>query len=481
MLMHDEQAYNLVWKRKARDIMSEIENISSITYPSQSQQPTGEPPRVVIVGAGFGGLEAALKLGRAPVHVTVIDRNNHYVFQPLLYQVATAYLSPADITAPIRTVLRRQRNTEVLLAEATAVDVAQREVRVRDEITGAERGVPYDYLVLATGAGESYFGRDDWAAYAPGLKTIPDATALRRKVLLAFEEAELLAASDPERVRSLLTFVIVGGGPTGVELAGAIAELAHRTLRGDFRHIDVTSARIVLVEALPRLLNTFPESLSEKATRKLEKLGVEVRTGGRVEEVDADGVVVAGERIASKTVIWAAGVKASPAGAWLGAESDRAGRVLVNGDLSVPGHPEIFVLGDTASAMGDDGKPLPGVAPVAMQQGRYVGRAIRARVEGRENPRPFKYFNKGNLATIGRSYAIADFGFARVSGFIAWVLWLGVHILYLIGFRNRLLVMVQWAWEYFTYEHGARIITPISKPDRRTLPAEPEPVPAGRT
>ncbi|HKT38245.1 MAG TPA: NAD(P)/FAD-dependent oxidoreductase, partial [Ktedonobacterales bacterium] len=378
--------------------MNEIDNISSTTYPSQ--RPTGEPPRVVIVGAGFGGLEAALKLGRAPVHVTVIDRNNHYVFQPLLYQVATAYLSPADITAPIRTVLRRQRNTEVLLAEATAVDVAQREVRVRDEITGAERSVPYDYLVLATGAGESYFGRDDWATYAPSLKTIPDATALRRKVLLAFEEAELMAASDPERVRSLLTFVIVGGGPTGVELAGAIAELAHRTLRGDFRHIDVTSARIVLVEALPRLLNTFPESLSEKATRKLERLGVEVRAGERVEEVDADGVIVAGKRIASKTVIWAAGVKASPAGAWLGAESDRAGHVIVNGDLSVPGHPEIFVLGDTASATGDDGKPLPGVAPVAMQQGRYVGRTIRARVEGHEQTRPFKYSNKGNLATI---------------------------------------------------------------------------------
>lgn len=462
--------------------MNEIDNISSTTYPSNpSQRPTAEPPRVVIVGAGFGGLEAAQKLGRAPVHVTVIDRNNHYVFQPLLYQVATAYLSPADITAPIRNVLRRQRNTEVLLAEATAVDVARREVRVRDEITGAERSVPYDYLALATGAGESYFGRDDWAAYAPSLKTIPDATALRRKVLVAFEEAESLAGSDPERARSLLTFVIVGGGPTGVELAGAIAELAHRTLRGDFRHIDVTSTRIVLVEALPRLLNTFPESLSAKATRKLERLGVEVRTGERVEEVDADGVIVAGERIASRTVIWAAGVKASPAGAWIGAETDRAGRVIVNGDLSVPGHPKVFVLGDTASATGDDGKPLPGVAPVAMQQGRYVGRVIRARVEGRESPRPFKYFNKGNLATIGRSYAIADFGFARVSGFIAWVLWLGVHILYLIGFRNRLLVMVQWAWQYFTYEHGARIITPIRQPDRQTLPAEPEPVPAGRT
>jgi NADH dehydrogenase len=431
----------------------------------------GETPRVVIVGAGFGGLEAALALRHAPVQVTVIDRNNHYVFQPLLYQVATAYLSPADITAPIRNVLRRQQNTEVLLAEVTDVDVANRQVRIRDETTGMERSVSYDYLALATGAGQSYFGRDDWAAYAPSLKTIPDATALRRKVLLAFEEAEM-TPDDAERVRSLLTFVIVGGGPTGVELAGAIAELAHRSLRGDFRHISVASTRIVLVEALPRLLNTFPESLSAKAARKLERLGVEVRTGERVEQVDAAGVVVEGARIDAATVIWAAGVTASPAGRWIGAVTDRAGRVVVNGDLSVPGHPEIFVLGDTASATGEDGKPLPGVAPVAMQQGRYVGKAIRARVEGREQPHPFKYFNKGNLATIGRSFAIADFGFLRVSGFIAWVLWLGVHILYLIGFRNRLLVMVQWAWAYFTYEHGARIITPISRqPEREQIPA----------
>ncbi len=431
----------------------------------------GETPRVVIVGAGFGGLEAALALRHAPVQVTVIDRNNHYVFQPLLYQVATAYLSPADITAPIRNVLRRQHNTEVLMAEVTDVDVVNRQVWIRDETTGMERSVSYDYLALATGAGQSYFGRDDWAAYAPSLKTIPDATALRRKVLLAFEEAEM-TADDAERVRSLLTFVIVGGGPTGVELAGAIAELAHRSLRGDFRHISVASTRIVLVEALPRLLNTFPESLSAKAARKLERLGVEVRIGERVEQVDAAGVVVEGARIDAATVIWAAGVTASPAGRWIGAETDRAGRVVVNGDLSVPGHPEIFVLGDTASATGDDGKPLPGVAPVAMQQGRYVGKAIRARVEGREQPQPFKYFNKGNLATIGRSFAIADFGFLRVSGFIAWVLWLGVHILYLIGFRNRLLVMVQWAWAYFTYEHGARIITPISRqPEREQITA----------
>ena len=449
--------------------MYETDRISSANHLPERR--IAEPPRVVIVGAGFGGLEAALALRHAPVQVTVIDRNNHYVFQPLLYQVATAYLSPADITAPIRNVLRRQQNTEVLLAEVTDVDVANRQVRIRDETTGMERDVSYDYLALATGAGQSYFGRDDWAAYAPSLKTIPDATALRRKVLLAFEEAEM-TPDDAERVRSLLTFVIVGGGPTGVELAGAIAELAHRSLRGDFRHISVASTRIVLVEALPRLLNTFPESLSAKAARKLERLGVEVRTGERVEQVDAAGVVVEGARIEAATVIWAAGVTASPAGRWIGAETDRAGRVVVNGDLSVPGHPEIFVLGDTASATGDDGKPLPGVAPVAMQQGRYVGKAIRARAEGREQPQPFKYFNKGNLATIGRSFAIADFGFLRVSGFIAWVLWLGVHILYLIGFRNRLLVMVQWAWAYFTYEHGARIITPISRqPEREQITA----------
>ncbi|HEY7976199.1 MAG TPA: NAD(P)/FAD-dependent oxidoreductase [Ktedonobacterales bacterium] len=449
--------------------MFETDRISSEKQLSERRM--AEAPRVVIVGAGFGGLEAALALRHAPLQVTVIDRNNHYVFQPLLYQVATAYLSPADITAPIRNVLRRQQNTEVLLAEVTDVDVTSRQVRIRDETTGMERDVSYDYLALATGAGQSYFGRDDWAAYAPSLKTIPDATALRRKVLLAFEEAEM-TPDDAERVRSLLTFVIVGGGPTGVELAGAIAELAHRSLRGDFRHISVASTRIVLVEALPRLLNTFPESLSAKAARKLQRLGVEVRTSERVEQVDAAGVVVEGARIAAATVIWAAGVTASPAGRWIGAETDRAGRVVVNGDLSVAGHPEIFVLGDTASATGDDGKPLPGVAPVAMQQGRYVGKAIRARAEGREQPHPFKYFNKGNLATIGRSFAIADFGFLRVSGFIAWVLWLGVHILYLIGFRNRLLVMVQWAWAYFTYEHGARIITPISRqPEREQITA----------
>ena len=366
---------------------------------------------MVIVGAGFGGLEAALALRHAPVQVTVIDRNNHYVFQPLLYQVATAYLSPADITAPIRNVLRRQQNTEVLLAEVTAVDVASRQVRIRDETTGMERNVSYDYLALATGAGQSYFGRDDWAAYAPSLKTIPDATALRRKVLLAFEEAEM-TPDDAERVRSLLTFVIVGGGPTGVELAGAIAELAHRSPCAATSAISASRPRASCWSRRCRACSTrFPESLSAKAARKLERLGVEVRTGERVEQVDAAGVVVEGARIAAATVIWAAGVTASPAGRWIGAETDRAGRVVVNGDLSVPGHPEIFVLGDTASATGDDGKPLPGVAPVAMQQGRYVGKAIRARVEGREQPQPFKYFNKGNLATIGRSFAIADFGF----------------------------------------------------------------------
>lgn len=449
-------------------------SLSSATQRSPRDAATR--PHVVIVGGGFGGLEAAQALRHAPVDVTVIDRNNHYVFQPLLYQVATAYLSPADITAPIRNVLRRQRNTEVLMAEVTDVDVAGRRVIMRDETSGTQRSVPYDYLVLATGAGQSYFGHDEWAPYAPSLKTIADATALRRRVLLSFEEAELAAVDDPERVRSLLTFVIVGGGPTGVELAGAIAELAHRTLRGDFRHISVTSARIVLVEAMPDLLTAFPLPLSKRVVRKLERLGVEVRTSERVEQVDAHGVLVEGERIAAGTVIWAAGVKASPAGEWLGAVTDRVGRVVVDGDLSVPDHPEIFVLGDTALVAGTDGKPLPGVAPVAMQQGRYVGKVIRERVAGHANPHPFKYFNKGNLATIGRAYAIADFGFLRVSGFVAWVLWLTIHIFYLIGFRNRLLVMLQWAWAYFTYEHGARIITPISQPAPRQIP---EKVPLG--
>ncbi len=415
---------------------------------SQSSDTT--QPRVVIVGAGFGGLQAARALGHAPVQVTVIDRRNHHLFQPLLYQVATADLSPADISMPIRAALRHQRNTEVLLAEVTGIDVEGRRVLMED------RTISYDYLIVATGAQHSYFGHNDWAPFAPGLKTTTDATAIRREILLAFEAAEM--ETNPEKRQALLTFVIVGGGPTGVELAGAIAGLARKSIVRDFRHINSATARIILVEADPRLLAAFPESLARKAQRELEHLGVEVRTGKAVEQVDADGVVIAGERVAAQTVIWAAGVRASLAGQWLGAETDRAGRVLVERDLTVLGHPEIFVIGDTAS-LTERGKPLPGVAPVAMQQGRYVARTIRRRLAGSKERTPFHYRDKGNLATVGRSFAIADLGMIKLSGFIAWVTWLIVHIFYLIGFRNRILVMIQWAWAYFTYQRGARLIT----------------------
>lgn len=414
-------------------------------------------PRVVIVGGGFGGLEAARHLGNVAAHVKVIDRNNYHLFQPLLYQVATAELSPADISAPIRSVLHRQRNTEVLLGEVTGVDVSAHEVHLRDRATGVQRTECYDYLVLATGAGQSYFGHDEWAAYAPSLKSVTDATSIRRKILLDFEEAEL--EPDPERRRALLTFVVVGGGPTGVEMAGAIGELARKALASDFRHIDPASARIILVEALPRILPSFPEKLAQAAYCELQRQGIKVHAGEAVEQVDGDGVVIAGERIPAQTVIWAAGVKASPAGQWLGAQTDRAGRVPVGPDLTVPGHPEIFVIGDTASAKDENGKPLPGVAPVAIQQGQYVASAIRTRIEGSQTPDPFHYFDKGYLATVGRSYAIGYIGKLTFTGFLAWLVWAGVHIFYLIGFRNRVLVMMQWAWAYLTFQRGARLIT----------------------
>ncbi len=428
-------------------------------------------PRVVIVGGGFGGLHAARALGSAPVRVTLIDRNNHHLFQPLLYQVATAALSPADITAPIRHVVRSQKNTEVLLAEVTAVNRAQRTVTMRDMSSGQERGIEYDYLVLATGAGESYFGHANWETYAPGLKSIADATAIRRKVLTAFEAAEAamhLDPNDPE-TRALLTFVIIGGGPTGVELAGALADLSHKALASDFRHINPASARIVLVEAEPRLLGTFAPSLSGRAARELRHLGVEVRTGARVTDVDADGVEIGDERIAAKTVIWAAGVRGSPAGEWLGAEMDRAGRVIVRPDLSVPGAPEVFVLGDTAHYV-EGAHLLPGVAQVAMQQGDYVATVIRARVAGESAPRPFHYRDKGMLATVGRTYAIADIGPFKLGGFLAWLIWLGVHIWFLIGFRNRVLVLIQWAWAYLTYQRGARLIWSEEQPATERVP-----------
>lgn len=423
-----------------------------------SNRATASLPHVVIVGAGFGGLQAAMALKKAPVRVTIIDRKNHHLFQPLLYQVATAELSPADIATPIRAIMRHHKNTEVVMAEVTGIDMEGRRVLM------GERSLHYDYLVLATGSWHSYFGHNQWEQYAPGLKSITDATAIRRKILLAFEAAEL--EPDPEKQRALLTFVIVGGGPTGVEMAGAIAELARKSIVKDFRHINAASARIILVEAAPHILATFPASLTRKAQKQLERMGVEVITGTPVTDVDADGVQVNGERIATKTVIWAAGVAASPAGKWLNAETDKAGRVMVLSDLTLPHHPEIFVIGDSSHIMTSE-KPLPGVAPVAMQQGRYVAEVIRRRLKGDFSVRPFHYVDKGNLATVGRSFAIADIKHLHLSGFIAWVTWLVVHIFYLIGFRNRVLVMIQWAWAYFTYQRGARLITGEQEETRR--------------
>ncbi len=437
--------------------MSQIEDtdIQRLHVPSAIEdvpdKTLAKVPQVVIIGAGFGGLQAAHALRNAPVKLTVIDRNNHHLFQPLLYQVATAGLSPGDICVPIRFTLRKQKNTEVLMAEVTGIDVEQRRVLM------GERSVPYDYLVIATGAYDNYFGHNDWEQHAPGLKSVVDATKLRRNILLAFEAAEL--ETDPEKIQELLTFVLVGAGPTGVEMAGAIAELAHKALVSDFRHIDTRSARIILVEAAPRILATFPESLANKAQKALTRLGVEVKTHAPVEAIDGAGVIVAGERIKTKTVIWSAGVKASAAGQWLKADVDRAGRVKVLPDLSVPDLPNIFVIGDTASAM-QDGKLLPGVAPVAMQAGRYVASVITERIRDPQGQHaPFHYHNKGNLATIGRSFAILEMGKLRLTGFIAWVMWLTIHIFYLIGFRNRFLVFFQWMWAYFTFQRGTRLIT----------------------
>jgi NADH:ubiquinone reductase (H+-translocating) len=441
-------------------------------------------PRIVILGAGFGGLQAARGLARAPVRITLIDRNNYHLFQPLLYQVATAALSPADVAVPIRSVLRRQRNAEVLLGEVTGVDTRGREVSVRDCAGAHDVTVPYDYLVVATGAMGSYFGHGTWASFAPGLKSLEDAMAIRSRILLAFEAAEQEMVENPQKAYALLCFVIVGGGPTGVELAGAIAETVRKALAHDFRHIDPTMARVLLVEGQPRLLAAFPADLSAHAEQKLRALGVEVRTGTHVEEVTADGVVVAGARIPARTVIWAAGVEASPAGQWLGAAVDRAGRVRVCADLSVPGHLEIFVLGDAAS-LSDVGAPLPGVASVALQQGRYVAQVIRARLAGGAQKGPFAYVDKGMLATVGRAYALADVRGVKLHGYVGWITWLAVHILYLTGLQNRTLVLLQWAWAYLTYRLGARLILSAAEAAATTetasgaAPAHPRARPAG--
>jgi NADH dehydrogenase len=414
--------------------------------------------RVVIIGGGFGGLSAALKLKRAPVEVTLIDRCNYHLFQPLLYQVATGALSPANIASPLRDILKHQKNARVLLAEATRIDAVNRRVILSDG------EVDYDTLVVSAGASHQYFGHAEWEQFAPGLKTIEDATDMRRRILLAFEAAE--RESDPQKLRAWMTFVIAGGGPTGVELAGALGEIANDSLRQDFRNIKPSEARIILVEGADYVLPTYPAQLSIAARKMLERLGVTVRTKTMVTDVRADSVTVReGDRtetIPTRTILWAAGVLASPLGRGLardfGAPLDKAGRVLVEPDLTVPNHPEIFVVGDLASFSHGVTKPLPGVAQTAIQQGRYVAKTIRRRLQGRKVD-PFHYFDKGNLATIGRGAAVADLNWIRLSGIPAWLIWIFIHLAYIIEFQNRLLVLVQWAWLYITYNRSARLIT----------------------
>ena len=413
-------------------------------------------PHVVIVGGGFGGLNAAQALSKAPVRIMMIDRRNYHLFQPLLYQVATAELSSTDIASPIRQILHGHKNVEMLLAEVTGVNTERQEVHIKDMRMQELHSIAYDYLILATGSQQNYFGHDEWNKLAPGLKSIEDALEIRRRILSAFESAEL--ETDPEERKALLTFVLVGGGATGVELAGALAELAKVSLVRDFRHIDTKDTRIILVEGEPNILSSFPKKLALKAQAELNRLGVEVRTSSRVTAVEDSAAMIGDERLATKNVIWTAGVLASDAGKWLGGETDRSGRVLVNPDLSVPGQPNVFVIGDT-SRIKTDKQGLPGVAQVAIQEGHYVASVITHRVKGKADPARFKYFDKGNLATVGRSFGVTDIGPIKTTGFFAWVLWLVVHILFLIGFRNRALVVFQWAWAYFTFQRGSRIIT----------------------
>jgi len=411
-------------------------------------------PRIVIVGAGFGGLAAAKALKNTPADILLIDRTNHHLFQPLLYQVATSVLSAGQIGTPVRGIFRNQLNVTVILGEVTGVDKDQKCVLVND---ADRQNVPvtYDYLILATGVSHSYFGHNEFEQYAPGLKTLADAEAIRNKILQAFELAE--AEEDPSRHRDLMTFILVGAGPTGVEMAGAIAVLVRGSLKSEFRRIDPASARIVLVDMAPRVLPPFSEGLSAAAKQRLEKLGVEVRLGHSVDQIDADGIVVAGERIASKTVIWTAGVAPSPAGKWLNVETDRAGRVRIQGNLTVPGHSEIFVIGDTAS-LDQNGKPLPGVAQVAMQQGRYAGKLIHNRVTGNPPPGPFSYFDKGSMAVVGKGFAVLQSGKVHVSGFGAWLTWAAVHLQFLATSSLRLTVFLQWVWTYVTGQRGSRLI-----------------------
>jgi len=412
-------------------------------------------PHVVILGGGFGGISAAKALRHAHVTVTVIDRTNHFTFQPLLYQVATAALAPSDITAPIRWVLRHQRNAEVLMADAREIDRKRQVVRIDDELTE----IPYDYLIVATGSRHAYFGHNEWEPYAPGLKAIEDASEIRRRFLLAFENAE---KTDDEKEREeLLTFVIVGGGPTGVELAGAFPYIARKALAPEFRKVDTRRTRVILVEAGPRILPTFPESLAARARKDLEDLGVQVRVGSFVTGVDAEGVRVGSETIRARTAFWAAGNLASPLGSFMGVPLDRAGRISVNADLSVPGTPNVFIVGDLAT-LTQDGRMIPGVGPAAIQEGRAAARNILRDLK-RQPRKPFRYWNKGDLAVIGRSRAIADLGWIQFSGWFAWVFWLFVHIMYLVGFRNRVVVLYEWAYAYFTNQAGVRLITDVER------------------
>ena len=413
------------------------------------------PPHVVLVGAGFGGLAAAHALRRAAVRITILDRSNHHLFQPLLYQVATAALSPADIAAPIRRIFRHQANVTVMLADATAINVTEKRVVLLDG------SVDYDILILATGATHAYFGHDDWAEHAPGLKSLKDALRIRQRVLMAFEVAE--RETDDSRRRAWMTFVIVGAGPTGVELAGTLAEVTRQTLSRDFRHINTASTRVILVEASPRVLGAYTEDLSEAARRQLEKLGVTVWTGVQVTGIDVEGVWIGRERIHAHTVIWAAGVAASPLAQTLGVPLDQAGRVMVEPELTIPGHDNVYVIGDLAHVE-HDADLVPGVAPAAMQEGWHAAQNIRRTLRGQPRS-PFRYVDKGMLATIGRGAAVAKIGRIKASGHVAWLLWLFVHILFLIGFRSRLLVLIQWAWSYVTFDRGARLITePLKEP-----------------
>jgi|HubBroStandDraft_4_1064222.scaffolds.fasta_scaffold59476_2 NADH dehydrogenase len=436
--------------------------------PVELMSAIDEATKVVIVGAGFGGLAAAKALRNTSASVVLIDRTNYHLFEPLLYQVATSVLTPGQIASPIRGILRRQKNATVILGEVTGVDKEKKCVFLSD----ADRKnvpIPYDYLVLATGVTQSYFGHNEFAQYAPGLKTLVDAVAVRSKILQAFEQAE--AEEDPSRHRDLLTFILVGAGPTGVEMAAALAILVQSTLTSEFRRIDPTTARIVLIDMAPRVLPAFSEDLSTAAKERLQELGVEVRLGRSVDRIDADGIIVAGERILSKTVIWTAGVAPSPAGKWLNVDTDPAGRVRVQPDLTVAEHPEIFVVGDTAS-LNQNGKPLPGVAQVALQQGRYAGKLIHRRILGGPTPKPFKYFDKGSIAVVGKGFAVLQTGQIHLSGFSAWLAWAAVHLQFLATSSLRVSVFVQWVWTFVTGQRGSRLIVNDHGPDKGTRSAE---------